>query len=415
MAKINAVEYDVGPASESIKAYQIFFTALISILFTAFWLGVYEWLNQLVWKNPFVSEHRIIIPVGVMFFTILIGISLKYFHAPSSRTGGLVESIKGTEKINYKLFPVTLATSFLSLLSGASIGPEGALGYLISDISAVLRTKLRISAKNSLVFDTASLASAYNGIIGNPLFTAVFASEFKTNTGFTYIVWNLLAGVVGYLFFAMLQIPAFAGFLAVTPISELKGEYIVLAILLGIVGVFLAVVTGVLIKTADRLLTALFKENIFTRILFVGIIISIIGLLFPDLLFSGEEQIHTIFANPAFYGVGLLLVMALLKLILLGFSIKGGYLGGPTFPILFSSTMVALALSLLFPTVPIAIFVECIEVSALALLLGAPFTAILLVAVIGTADPYMIALLVVSTVVSMILGEQIKKKLVLQK
>ena len=105
----------------------------------------------------------------------------------------------------------------------------------------------------------------------------------------------------------------------------------------------------------------------------------------------------------------MLLLFAVLKILLLAVSFKGGCLGGPIFPILFSSTMIGLALSLVFPGIPVSILVLCIEVAAITLALGAPLTAILLVAVVGTADPYLIVLLVLSAVTAMILAQALKQ------
>jgi H+/Cl- antiporter ClcA len=128
------------------------------------------------------------------------------------------------------------------------------------------------------------------------------------------------------------------------------------------------------------------------------------------LLFSGEGQIRGILADPARFGVGMLLFMAILKILLLALSFKSGYLGGPIFPVIFSSTLVGLALNLLFPGIPVSIFVLCIEVAAIALALGAPLTAILLVVVVGTADQNMIVLLVISAVTAMLLGAAAKER-----
>ena len=88
---------------------------------------------------------------------------------------------------------------------------------------------------------------------------------------------------------------------------------------------------------------------------------------------------------------------------------SSGYLGGPLFPVLFSCTMVAMALSLLFPAIPVSILVLCTESAAIALVLSAPLAAILLVAVVGTADPYMIALMCLSTVTAMFVGIGVKQ------
>ena len=68
-----------------------------------------------------------------------------------------------------------------------------------------------------------------------------------------------------------------------------------------------------------------------------------------------------------------------------------------------------MALSLIFPAIPVSILVLCIESAAVSLLLNAPLAAILLVAVVGTADPYMIALMCLSTVTSMFVGFGVKR------
>jgi H+/Cl- antiporter ClcA len=126
-------------------------------------------------------------------------------------------------------------------------------------------------------------------------------------------------------------------------------------------------------------------------------------------MFAGETQIFPMIKNPAQFGVWLLLLFALLKILLLALSFKSGFLGGPTFPTQFSVTMVAMALSLLFPTIPVSILVLCIESAAVALLLNAPLTAILLVAVVGTVDPFIIALMCLSTTTAMFVGLGVKR------
>ena len=68
-----------------------------------------------------------------------------------------------------------------------------------------------------------------------------------------------------------------------------------------------------------------------------------------------------------------------------------------------------MALSLLFPSIPVSILVLCIEAAAVSLLLSAPLAAILLVATVGTADPYLIALMCLSTVTSMFVGIEVKR------
>lgn len=396
----------------SSRIWHIILIAFIAIAFTAVYLSSYLWLNDQIWfENDLVLNNPWMIPALVLFFSLLVGLSQRYLHAPTVIHGGFVESIKGGgEHANYRTFPGALLSSFASLLSGASIGPEGTIAILVGDIAEFTREKLKIavdSANDALGFDVAALASAFNGIIGSVLFTGVFATEFQVGgkkDALRFLIWNLLAGTIGFLFYFSLGLPAFFQSIVFTPITDLKIEYIVYAILLGVLGAVLALFSGLSMQGIGRIIERTFGDRVVTRILAAGVIIAVIGYFIPQLLFSGEVQIHTIIENPAQVGIAMLLLLAILKILLLALSFKSGYLGGPIFPILFSCTMIALALNLAFPSVPLSILVLCIESAAITLALGAPLTAILLVTVVGTASQYEVALLALSAVTAMALA-----------
>jgi H+/Cl- antiporter ClcA len=89
---------------------------------------------------------------------------------------------EGRAGSEYRTFPGAFLSSICSLLSGASIGPEGTLSTLVTQIAIWIRTKMRIvrdSHDTHLGFDVAALASAFNGVIGSPVFTGVLATEFQ--------------------------------------------------------------------------------------------------------------------------------------------------------------------------------------------------------------------------------------------
>src|SRR6266487_2258275 len=165
-----------GSSSENQRAYPklwiVILFAFVAIVFTALWLGAYNWLNTAIWSNSFVTSHKWTIPVGVLFFSLLVGLAVKYLRAPTEIHGGAMESMKGGghEQTDYTNFPGALLSSFCSLLSGASVGPEGALGSLMQDITAWMGEKLKVAEESKLGLSLAALASAYNGIIGSPLF-----------------------------------------------------------------------------------------------------------------------------------------------------------------------------------------------------------------------------------------------------
>jgi H+/Cl- antiporter ClcA len=398
---------DINP-----KIWQIVLIAFIAIAFTAIWLLTYESLNALIWMNDFVTANRWTIPAGAVFFSLLVGLCLKYLHAPDVIHGGMTDSMKGEgAHSDYKTFPGTLLSSFLSLFSGASVGPEGPLAFLVMEISAWTRVKLNILNEVSLGFDVAALASAYNGIVGSPIFTAVFATEFNVGNkdALKFLAWNLLAGIIGYLFYYLLGLQSFYSLMEFPAVEQVTFRYVMYAIILGILGAIIAILIGLVMKGMGNAIERAFKDRIMTRILFAGVVIGAVCYVIPELMFSGEASIHSIISNPAQFGIALLLVMALLKVFLLALSFKSGYLGGPIFPTIFTCTMIGLALSLMFPGIPVGIFVCCLEVAVITLALGVPLTAILLIAVLSSVSQNLLALLVVSAVVAMVLGFAIRE------
>ena len=191
--------------------------------------------------------------------------------------------------------------------------------------------------------------------------------------------------------------------------------YLLYAVLLGLVGAAVALVAGALLRALGALVPRLVGDRVVARALGAGAVISLAGVAFPELLFSGERSIHAVIAAPERYGVGRLLLLALLKLVLLALSLKSGYLGGPVFPVLFACTMVGLALHLLLPAVPLSLLVLCVEGPAVALLLGAPLSAILLVAVVGAASADELVLLVLATAVGLQAGTAVQDALARRK
>jgi H+/Cl- antiporter ClcA len=208
----------------SIAIWQTLLIALIVGLFTVVWLVAYSWLSNLIWENDFIAANRWTIPVGVIFFSLLVGLVVKYLHAPNLiEGGGAAETLAADDISGYKTFWGALLSSFLSLLSGASVGPECPIGFLAVDISEWLALRLKLAKEAFLPAGLAGLSSAYNGIVGSPIFAALFASESSGGKGgISLLVTNLAAGAVGFSLFALLKVSPFAGSLAVPPISVIE-------------------------------------------------------------------------------------------------------------------------------------------------------------------------------------------------
>jgi hypothetical protein len=134
------------------KIWMVILLAVVAIVFTALWLGAYKWLNNAIWKNSFVTSNAWTFPVGVLIFSLLVGLVQKYLRAPTVINGSAFESMKGGghEKTDYTTFPGALLSSFFSLLSGASVGPEGPLAFLVQDITAWISEKLKVAEESKV-------------------------------------------------------------------------------------------------------------------------------------------------------------------------------------------------------------------------------------------------------------------------
>ena len=235
------------------------------------------------------------IPAAVVFFSLLVGLSRKYLHAPDVIHEGFADLLKGGEggKPDHRTFPGALLSSLFSLLSGASIGPEGTITLLLMYVSSFVRKRLRIESPSAaLGFDVAALASAFNGVIGSVLFTGVFATEFQVGgnkNALRLLTWNLLAGTIGFGFYLLIGFPSFARSIPFEPMGEFLPVYILYAVALGIAGSLLAVFAGVSMQAAEKILDRVFGDAVVTRVLAAGVVVAAVGYAIPELLFSGKS------------------------------------------------------------------------------------------------------------------------------
>ncbi len=375
------------------------------------WFILYEWLNKLIWDGGFVTDNAWMFPVICLPFSLLVGLLVKYARAPSNLDGSILDSLTGdVSHLRWRDLPATVATSLASLFSGAVLGPEGAIGNIASKIAALYCDLLRIPAdrRPKLVF--ASVASGYNGLLENPVFAAVLGTEVAETKqqGLSTLPASLIGGGVGYAVFLLLQGTGLVDFLHLPPVQDYSVWDAFLMVPLALIGLVLAILTGAFMKVSAGAFGRL-KDRVVLRALVAGVIFSVVGVFAPVVMFSGETQVKTVIDGAAGYGVALLLVMAVGKLALLSVGFKSGFLGGPTFPLIFASVSVALALNLVFPGVPVAILVAGIMTGAVYVLFRTPLMVVLLTGFMLDAGTTMIALIVLAIATVMIVTPPLQK------
>ncbi len=402
---------DAGPDLPEVSARQpvhpyvhVVVVAIIGAVAVLAWLFVFETVNRLLWENGVVTANPWLFPVICLPMSLAVGLLVKYRQAPTNLGESMLDSLSGdVSAIAWRTLPVHVLMAWVSLFSGAVIGPEGGIGGIASKLAALYNEKVGIPAEHrpQLVFST--LASAYNGLVANPLFTGVLGSELVKDpeTKARTLPANLIGGSIGFLIFFAAGSSGLENYLHLPPSSSYVPSDVVLVVVFGLLGLIMALVTGALFRAAAAIFGRLEGREV-ERALLAGLVFSAVGMVAPIVLFSGESQIRTVVADPAGYGSVQLLLMALVKLVLLAVAFKSGFLGGPTFPAIFASTCVALAVSLAFPALPVDVLIGGVMAGFLMVLFRAPFMVILLTVVMLQASAELTALIVLAVAAVMI-------------
>jgi H+/Cl- antiporter ClcA len=394
----------VSPAHPVHPYVHVVVVAFLGALVVLAWLVVFEKGMQLLWDNDLVTANPWLFPVICLPFSLLAGILVKRWKAPTTLDESMLDSLSGhAVEVDWRKLPLTVVMAWVSLFSGAVLGPEGGIGGIATKIAAFYSEKVGIPAEHRQRLMFSTLASSYNGLIANPLFTGVLGTELikdekaKSQT----LPANLIGGSIGFLLFTAVGSTGFQDFLHLTTTQPYVPLDMVYVVVFGLIGLVMAVLAGVLFKVADAAFGRL-KDRPIERALLAGLIFSAIGMFAPIVLFSGETQVAQVAASAASYGPLVLLGMAFAKLALLAIAFKSGFLGGPTFPAIFASVCVASAIGLLFPGVRIDVIVGGVMGGFLVVFFRAPFMVILLTAVMLGATPELTALVILAVAAAMI-------------
>ena len=69
--------------------------ALVGGFFVLGWLALYTLFTDHVWYSDWVTSHRWIFPAICLPFSLIVGLLVKYFHAPSNLDGSALDSLTG--------------------------------------------------------------------------------------------------------------------------------------------------------------------------------------------------------------------------------------------------------------------------------------------------------------------------------
>jgi H+/Cl- antiporter ClcA len=284
---------------------------------------------------------------------VFIGLAIKFFGQHSG-LGVAQRQYAQTGHLNYRNLPSILLQGFISLWSGAAVGPEGSLVFLLGGAGTLVSERLKLEKDDVQVLVYSAIAGGFGGFFGSPVVGAVGAIEYmyiKELDLNRHLIPGLIAAAVGYgVYFAILH-TSFLGIYSFPNFASLRLVDLVWALLVGVIagviGIVFKVIFGIMKKAFGRL-----NKRPVGRAIVGGVIIGLIGSFLPLILYSGQNQLLQIIHNPATFGIGILLLMMFFKILLTSTSFASGFEGGPIFPLLFIGGTLGLALSEILTFIP---------------------------------------------------------------
>ena len=336
---------------------------------------------------------------------VLVGLLVKLFGDHSGIFAEVMREFGKTGRFDYRNAPGIVITAFVSLISGASLGPEAPLADACGGMGTLIADRLKLDEQETRTLGYSGVSGMLAAFITNPFGGALLSMEAAQGgmTGKTIYFWGLFpsllasavstvvfVGISGTFFETLYKFPNY--------IPRLVDLFY--AAPLGLLGGAVGLLFMLSLDRLQRLFQPM-KQHVVLRGLLGGLGMGIIGALWPLTLFSGEAETTELILHATEIGVVMLIVLGLAKLFATSLLLATGWKGGYIFPIMFASIALGLALNLLFPSIPLAVIVAAVTAGALVAALRAPLFAALFTMVLVQRETA--AVVAVAVVISALL------------
>ncbi len=309
------------------------------------------------WESPewFSGSLRVVwIPVAA---GLLVGLVYRFLRLPARFPGFIAELEAG--HVEPKTAPGAVLIALVSLIGGASLGPEAPLGTAGGAAGTWLARRTGGDEEDVRTDTFVGMSGIFGGLVSSPLGGPLLAFELEHEQSnryyFNQLIPGALAGVVAFAIMWPLIGTPFIELFSV-PEVEFAPWMLFAGIGIGVVGSAAALGVGKLMTGIVNLMRALDGRPEVRGVL-GGLVVGIIAFTLPLTLFSGTTGLVPILESPASFGVATLLALAGLKTVALGASLGGGFYGGPIFPMFFVGGTLGAAVHVLIPSIPLALAV----------------------------------------------------------
>jgi H+/Cl- antiporter ClcA len=324
------------------------------------------------------------------------------------KTPGLIEDLT-TELVDVKLVPGIAAVSLVSLIGGASLGPEKALGSMGGGAGTWIAERRGLKAEDAQVNTLAGFAGAYGGLFSATVIVVMLIMEVARPGGQRFakaLAAQIVASSVSFgIYFAI----AGAVFLDYYKVPQYTFEdwQLLAAIPLGLFGAVVVTLLAGFILGAARLFERLKVPDMAKPVL-GGVIFGVVGVALPLTMFNGADQLKTELSGAATLGLGLLAALLIGKMLTFGISQGSGFVGGPIFPSLFIGGTAGIIVHQVIHGVPLGLAFTCLLAAVPGAVVSAPFAMVLMAAFLTQVGALQTAPILIAVVTAFLTMEGVK-------
>ena len=321
---------------------------------------------------------------------------------------GLFEELQ-TEHVDPRWVPGIVAVSTVSLIGGASLGPEKALGAMGGGAGSWLAQRRALGKEDSQVNTLAGFAGAYGGLFSSTVIVVLlilevarpggqrFTKALATGIVASSVSFGIYFAIAGAVFLDHYQVPTYA----------FEDWQLLAAVPLGLfAAVLVSLLAGLMLATA-RLFSRL-KVPAIGKPALGGMVFGVVGVALPLTMFSGSDELTTVLTDSGTLGVGLLAAVLVAKMLTFAVSQGSGFIGGPIFPSLFIGGTAGVLVHQIIPGVPMGLAFTCLLAAVPGALAPAPFSMVLMAAFLTQVGALQTAPILIAVVTAYLTTEAVK-------
>ena len=330
---------------------------------------------------------------------VLVGVLRRALRVPE-KLPGTAQLLKD-QRVEPSTVLKAVAVSLVSLVGGASLGPEAGLGLMGGGLGTWVSERRGLDEDTRATNTLSGMAAAYGGMLSAPVLAVVLVLEIARPKAARFsdtLVAGLLSSSIAFAVYFPIAGSTFVGIYSV-PSFKFQDWQMLAAVPLGLVAGALGLITAIAIGLLGRL-TAPLAKRVILRSTIGGVAFGLVGVALPLTLFTGTSQLSTVIHDGAMLGAGLLVAVVFAKILVFALCQATGFIGGPFLVMLFTGGTAGIAAHLLVPGLPEGLAFATMFAALPSALIEAPFSFILLGALttqIGTLQLVPVAIAVVTS------------------